>query len=95
MITVKTKTIWDYSNEKFFPYIYDKSSNMVYTKDFGFITADKEYLTSDGLIYIVRFYMGHYGVMIEYRDTPKKLKTMRLDLFLKFLWVECVARERL
>ena len=95
MIEVRKNTLFNYADEKFFPYVYDKSSNAVYTKDFGLLTADKVYYTSQGIFYITRFYMGHYGVMIEYKDTPKKLKTMNFDLFLKFLWIENVARERL
>ena len=94
MIEVRKKTLFNYADEKFFPYIYDKSSNAVFTKDFGLLIADKDYFTSQGMIHINRFYMGHYGVMIEYRDTPKKLKSMRLDLFLKFLWIEYASRVK-
>ncbi len=92
IIEVGRKTLFRYADEKFFPYIYDKSCNAVYTKDFGLLVADKDYYTSDGLFHVLRFYMGHYGLMIEYRDTPKKLKYMRFDLFLKFLWINSVSK---
>ena len=93
MITLRRKTFFNYSEEKIFIYIFDKSSGILYTRDFGFLVPKRNYMTSDGSYYINRFYVGHNGIMVEYRKTPKKFHTMSVDLFLQFLWVYNIQKK--
>lgn len=93
MITLKHKTLFDYSEGKKFIYIFDKNSGVLYTKDFGFLIPGRSYLTSDGSYFINRFYLGHNCIMVEYRKTPKKLHAMSLNLFLQFLWIYNIQKK--